>query len=303
MLRLLLSFTAAAMLTTQAIGQSAADVATARLAYIDGDYATSLAVLRPAAEAGDPVAQNVMGAAYDDGNGVPQDFVLAQQWYERAAAQDFAKSLHNLGLWYVEGRPGVPQDYAKAIGYYDRAAALDYDHAINKRGRMHELGQGGEIDLEAAAELYQQAVDLGNHNAMSNLGRFYVRGDGVEEDMGYALQLFRQGAAAGNLSSMSNLGAMYKNGYGVGQDNLAAMALYRMAAERGYADGAVNLAYELIEGEEGWRDPAAGYGWCLAGMAWDSNNQDLAEDCTYLAEQISAEDRTSGEAKAAELTR
>lgn len=271
-------------------------IADARLAYIAGDYATALAVLRPAAEAGDPLAQNIMGDAYEDGTGVAPDIATALLWYERAAAQDFDKALYNLGLLYTNGAEGVAPDFAKAGGYYDRAIALGYSFAMNNRARMFEEGQGGPVDLPAAAALYEQAADLGHALAMNNLGRLYIFGEGVPEDYAYALAMFMESAALGESRGLNNLGAMYENGYGVGQSDLAAMAIYKMAAEAGAPQGALNYAYSLIEGEAAWRNPGLGWAWCLAAIDRADAGADFSEDCDYLGGLLDEDTKDAGAA-------
>ena len=67
-------------------------------------------------------AQHNLGVLYDNGRGVPQDYVKARGWYEKAAAQGNAWAQHNLGVLYDNGR-GVPQDYVKAYMWLDLAAA------------------------------------------------------------------------------------------------------------------------------------------------------------------------------------
>jgi TPR repeat protein len=42
---------------------------------------------RPLAEQGDAVAQNNLGIMYFNGEGVPQDYILAHMWLNLAAAQ------------------------------------------------------------------------------------------------------------------------------------------------------------------------------------------------------------------------
>ena len=55
-------------------------------AYLRGDYAAALAEWKPLAEQGDAAAQNNLGLMYDNGEGVPQDYVLAYMWYNIAVA-------------------------------------------------------------------------------------------------------------------------------------------------------------------------------------------------------------------------
>ena len=285
----------AAPLTAQPSDQ---EVAAARLVYIEGDYATALKVLIPAAKAGNPEAQNLLGDAYDDGNGVAADTATALDWWEKAAAQEFSKALHNLGYHYES------RDAERARGYYERAIAQGNAGSMNNLGFLYEAGMlGAEPDYAAAAALYQQAVDAGNVLAMNNLGTLYIYSNGVEEDLDRALDLFRRAAETGDARGLANLGAMYGNGYGVGTDRLASMALSEMAARLGHPQAAINLAYDLIEVENGWQDPAAGWGWCLVALE-QAKPADLAgfqEDCDYLSGLIDDETRAAGAALAPAL--
>ncbi len=51
-----------------------------------GDYATVFRNMRALAARGDTRAQTVLGKAYHDGLGVPQNYVQAHKWYNLAAA-------------------------------------------------------------------------------------------------------------------------------------------------------------------------------------------------------------------------
>ena len=63
-----------------------ADFETGMDAYQRGNYATALGEWRPLAEQGDAQAQLHLGLLYATGDGVPQDYAKARQWYEKAAA-------------------------------------------------------------------------------------------------------------------------------------------------------------------------------------------------------------------------
>ena len=65
----------------------------------------------------DAGAQFNLGVMYDNGEGVPQDYVEAMKWYHKAAEQGHAGAQFNLGLMYANGN-GVPQDYAKAAKWF-----------------------------------------------------------------------------------------------------------------------------------------------------------------------------------------
>jgi TPR repeat protein len=53
---------------------------------------------------------------------VTQDYAKAHEWYEKAAGEDNAFAMINLGRLYENGQ-GVTQDYAKAREWYEKAAA------------------------------------------------------------------------------------------------------------------------------------------------------------------------------------
>ncbi len=46
-------------------------------------------------------AQNNLGYMYDQGQGVPQDYEQAIDWYRKAAEQGYAEAQCNLGSMYV----------------------------------------------------------------------------------------------------------------------------------------------------------------------------------------------------------
>ncbi len=61
-------------------------------AYQRGDYATALREWRALAEQGDAKAQFNLGIMYSNGQGVPQDYAEALQWYRKAAIQGHPKA-------------------------------------------------------------------------------------------------------------------------------------------------------------------------------------------------------------------
>ena len=95
--------------------------------YLNGegvpqDYSKAVQWFRKAADQGDAGAQTNLGVMYNQGKGVPQDYAQAMQWYRKAADQGNAWAQSNLGGMYDEGQ-GVPQDYAKSVQWYILAKA------------------------------------------------------------------------------------------------------------------------------------------------------------------------------------
>ena len=69
--------------------------------------------LHKAAEQGNVTAQLTLGLRYAKGEGVPQDYEEAVEWYRKAAEQGVADAQLNLGVMYGNGQ-GVTQDDKEA---------------------------------------------------------------------------------------------------------------------------------------------------------------------------------------------
>ena len=87
-------------------------------AYNNGvDHRKTLIVCRPLAEHGVSHAQNVLGELYMYGDGTPQDFDKAAEWFRLAAEQHNRRAPFMLGVLYWSG-DGVPKDYDKAVKWF-----------------------------------------------------------------------------------------------------------------------------------------------------------------------------------------
>ncbi|MBC8325154.1 MAG: sel1 repeat family protein [Verrucomicrobia subdivision 3 bacterium] len=125
--------------------------------------------LEQLAEEGDPVAQYEMGRQYYYGDqGRSRDFLVAYQWFVRAA---------------MAGGTG----------------------AQNTLGVMLQNGEGVGADLNRAREWYELAANVGHPQAQSNLGHLYAMGIGVEKNIVKAYQWFALSAEAGDSQGRKNL--------------------------------------------------------------------------------------------------
>lgn len=95
--------------------------------------------LKSKALAGDTEAQMQLGARYDFGRGVQQNYQEAAKWYELSAKAGNAHGQNNLGSFYLEGL-GVKKDYAKALEWFQKAAAQGEASAECSIGLMIEKG-------------------------------------------------------------------------------------------------------------------------------------------------------------------
>lgn len=154
-----LRFTIALLLSLVCLATPAlADFETGMDGYERGNYATALSEWRPLAEKGDAQAQLHLGMLYANGDGVPQDYRAAREWYEKAAAQGYAMAQYSLGVMYDNGE-GVPQDYTAARKWYEKAAARGYAMAQTKLGALYVHGRGVPQDDVWAYMWYSLAAE------------------------------------------------------------------------------------------------------------------------------------------------
>jgi TPR repeat protein len=92
------------------------------IAFRRGDYPTAARKLIPLAERGNAEAQALLGFMYEYGRGIPQDAVVAVQWYTCAAEQGHPFAQYQLGLMYDKGH-GLPRSVVLAYMWLNLAAA------------------------------------------------------------------------------------------------------------------------------------------------------------------------------------
>jgi len=117
---------------------------------------------------GDARAQFWLGAAYESGRGIDQNFVEALGWRTKSARQGNADAQNLLGQMYEEGE-GVGRDYALAATWYRSAC----EHGPDYGG----AGQG-----------------------CNSLGLLYLDGRGVEENRVEAYKYFKLSRSTENLA-------------------------------------------------------------------------------------------------------
>jgi TPR repeat protein len=111
--------------------------------------AADLQTLQKQAAQGNASAQFNLGWLSVEGNGGPQDYAKARQWYELAAAQGNAAVQFFLGVLYANGKGG-PQDYVKARQWYEKAAAQGNADAQYALGYLYADGHDSATGLCAS---------------------------------------------------------------------------------------------------------------------------------------------------------
>jgi tetratricopeptide (TPR) repeat protein len=101
-------------------------------AYLRGDFATTIRLMRPLADQGDANAQFILAGAYYAG----KNYTDAIQWYRRAADQGHADAQSQLGEMYLAGQ-GVPQSYVQARLWFGLAAINPTSDGKSRNEAVH----------------------------------------------------------------------------------------------------------------------------------------------------------------------
>lgn len=80
-----------------------------------------------------------MGLAYDNGEGVRQDYTKALQSFHKAADQDYAVAQSYIGIMYESGA-GVQQNKTTAKEWYGKGGDNGFQSACDSYRRLNEQG-------------------------------------------------------------------------------------------------------------------------------------------------------------------
>ena len=137
---------------------------------IDGDaYFVSAA---NSAQSGDAKAQFELGVMYFRGIGVPQDYIKALDFFEKAAAQGherakdyIPRTYFALGSHYFSEDAGERQDDQEAFKWFSKAAELGHAQSQYIVGLMYYFGEGIPKDESKGVQLIKQSAQNGFEEA------------------------------------------------------------------------------------------------------------------------------------------
>lgn len=162
----------------------AAQVAKGWAAYMRGDHATALRILKPLAEAGNADAEYDLGTMYSDGHGVPRDTKEAAAWWQKAAAQGQPDAQFSLGFLLLygggEGPDAVNSDPAAGLPWLEKAAAQGHASAEYFLGYLYWSGIVVPFDPQKALQYTIPAADQGRVDAQYQAGMILSRQPGVQ---------------------------------------------------------------------------------------------------------------------------
>lgn len=135
-----------------------------------GDIEDGVELIRAAANKDQPAALYRLAKLYETGQGVGQDAQTARQLTERAARGGNRIAMHDLALYYAEGRGGIDIDIPTAAKWFEKAADRGVVDSQFNLGVLFESGQGLPQDMEAALVWYSIAGAQGDQMAAGRVG-------------------------------------------------------------------------------------------------------------------------------------
>jgi TPR repeat protein len=161
-----------------------ARVAAAWAAYVRGDHAAALKILKPLAEAGNADAEYDLGTMYSDGHGVPRDPRQAEAWWQKAAAQGQADAQFSLGFLLLygggEGPNAVNADPDAGLPWLQKAAAQGHVSADYFLGYLYWSGTIVPFDAQKALQYTMPAANAGRADAQYQAGMILSRQPGAQ---------------------------------------------------------------------------------------------------------------------------
>jgi len=145
-----------------------------------------------AAENGDAYAQHSLGMMYAFGRDVEKNDAKAQEWFQKAAAQEYRDAYGALGQLHRRAAR-----YEEAMRWYLRGAQAGDAGAQTGVGYLFEMGQGVGQDYGEAFTWYSKAAKSGEMTAQYNLGLAYEYGRGTEQSSEQAKYWYKKALAQG----------------------------------------------------------------------------------------------------------
>jgi TPR repeat protein len=164
------------------------------------DYDEAMQWFRKAADQGNAVAQERIGAMYRHGKGINQSDKDAIFWLQKSAEQGNADAEYTLGEMYWSGRIGnnFKLQQQEAMKWLLKAAEQENFAAQRLIGKTYLSGRGFDKDFSKAEAWLERSADHGDIEAMTALGGIYWSGKGGPADKAKAYAWYLQAKASGD---------------------------------------------------------------------------------------------------------
>ena len=195
-----------------------------------------------AAEAGDGLAQRMVGDLTLRGVGTEASPDQAAAWLRRAADQGDTPAKIILASLYLQDQ-AAPRDANEPIDLLRQAAEQGDADAQYNLGVCHQLGLRVERDLALAEQLYRQAATKNQTPAQVALADVLLETSTAETDQApEAARWYAAAAKSGSARAMLSLGWLHEHGRGAPRDLARARQYYQNAADQGPGRGTPGAA-------------------------------------------------------------
>lgn len=133
------------------------------------DTEAGVALIRSSADQEQPAALYRLAKLYETGQGVGQDAKTARTLTERAAKGGNRIAMHDLALYYAEGRGGVDINMGQAAKWFQEAAQRGVVDSQFNLGVLFESGQGVSREPDLAFYWYGVAAGQGDKTAAARV--------------------------------------------------------------------------------------------------------------------------------------
>ncbi|MGN1357526.1 MAG: tetratricopeptide repeat protein [Succinivibrionaceae bacterium] len=282
-------------------------------AFENQKYDEALKACVASSDQGDAVSSNLLGAMYENGYGVEQDFSRAFDYYKKAAEKELPEALNNLADLYQKGQ-GVDQNPDDARFYYAKAARMgdpnagitmyrllmdksSPEYSPQEAYRYLEVAADGgypeaqyllALDLLAQgdsdkSEEYLEKATRGNYvPAFISLADIYLGG----KDPQKAAKLYLKASNEGNAEGSLKLARMYLKGNGVKTDYAQAFHFFGQAANQGSVEGKTQMGLLLIQGQGTEKNVEEGLKLLEEAAVADVTSEAILADELYSGEKI-----------------
>jgi TPR repeat protein len=146
---------------------------------VQRDLATAIQYFKMSAENGSPEGQTIVGWMIENGIGIPMD-LMALRYYDLSSDQSpHSPALY--GRWYQTGR-GIPVDFTLAAEYFQKAEDPDNPIGSNDFSCCLERGEGLNKDINRAVRYYPNAASQSHPAGLNNFGRCLKYGKGIGQN-------------------------------------------------------------------------------------------------------------------------
>jgi len=215
------------------------------------NFSQDTARLKFLAETGDMNAQFELGYQYlflDN-----PDYELARIYFLQAAEQGHLVAQHNLGYSYImENNSAINQE--RAFYWYNRAANNNYNRSMTTLGHLYREGIGTEKNVNKSIFWFNRAIEEGDSSAYLRLAQTYLEPQYNMVNPAKALPNLLLAEKFGFEKATFDLGMFYFQQEGFIDENKALEYLSRVNSKK-YPEVNYYLAQLYIEGIGGKKYP------------------------------------------------